>query len=164
MAFEAYLSIKGISGESTDDKHKDWIEITAYSLGLGQPSSITHSSAGGSAAGKVSFHDMTCTHLIDMASPKLYEMCAGGKHISDATFELCRAGGTKFKYMEIKLENVLVTQLTFGAEPKDGVDFPTETFSLNFGKMKMTYFKQGDKGTGTGQVAFGWDQTKNTSM
>jgi type VI secretion system secreted protein Hcp len=162
MAFEAYLSIKGVPGESTDDKHKDWIEVTAYSMGLGQPSSVTHSSAGGAAAGKVSFQDMTCTHLIDMASPKLFEMCSSGKHISDATLELCRAGGTKFKYLEIKLENVLITNLKTD-DAKAAMEFPTEIISLNFGKMKMTYFKQGDKGTGSGQVAAGWDQTKNSS-
>ncbi|WP_353327541.1 type VI secretion system tube protein Hcp, partial [Chitiniphilus shinanonensis] len=27
MAFDAFIKIDGIPGESTDDKHKDWIEI-----------------------------------------------------------------------------------------------------------------------------------------
>ena len=27
MAFDAFLKVDGIPGESTDDKHKDWIEI-----------------------------------------------------------------------------------------------------------------------------------------
>ena len=26
MAFDCFLKIEGVPGESTDDKHKDWIE------------------------------------------------------------------------------------------------------------------------------------------
>ena len=163
MAFEAYLSIKGVAGESTDDKHKDWIEVTSYKMGLGQLSSASHSTAGGAAAGKVHFEDLECSHLIDMASPKLFEACAKGTHIADATLELCRAGGAKFKYMEIKLENVLITNLKTD-DASAAMEFPTETITLNYGKMKMTYFKQNASCGAAGQVAFGWDQTANKSM
>ena len=164
MAFEGYLKVDGIPGECTDDKHKDWIKILSYQMGLGQASSASHSTAGGSAAGKVSFQDITVTHLIDKATAKLFEACAKGTHIKDATLELCRAGGDKFKYLEIKLENVLISNLSSGADPNAGNEFPTETIVLNFGKLKTTYFKQGDKGGGSGQVSFGWDQTANKSM
>ena len=164
MAFEGYLKIDGIPGECTDDKHKDWIEILSYQMGLGQASSASHSTAGGSAAGKVRFEDMTFTHFLDKASPKLFEACAKGTHIKDATLELCRAGGDKFKYLEIKLENVLVSSLSSTRDPSGDFDFPIETIVLNYGKMKMTYYKQGEKGAGAGQVAFGWDQTANKSM
>ena len=30
MAFDAFLKIEGIDGESTDDKHQKWIEILSY--------------------------------------------------------------------------------------------------------------------------------------
>jgi hypothetical protein len=29
-AFDSFLKIDGIPGESTDDKHKDWIEVISY--------------------------------------------------------------------------------------------------------------------------------------
>lgn len=32
MAIDAYLQIEGIKGESTDDKHKDWIECVRRGL------------------------------------------------------------------------------------------------------------------------------------
>ena len=34
MAFDAFLKIDGIPGESTDDKHKDWIEILSFDFGM----------------------------------------------------------------------------------------------------------------------------------
>ena len=164
MAFEGYLKLDGIPGECTDDKHKDWIEVISYQMGLAQPSSTSHSTAGGSAAGKVNFQDMTFTHLIDKASAKLFENCAKGTHITEGTLELCRAGGDKFKYLEIKLQNLLISSVSSSANPSAGIEFPTETFAINFGKMKVTYFKQSDKGSGAGQVSFGWDLTGNKSM
>lgn len=30
MAFDAFVRIDGIEGESTDDKHQGWIEILSY--------------------------------------------------------------------------------------------------------------------------------------
>jgi type VI secretion system secreted protein Hcp len=36
MPGDAFLEIDGIKGESTDDKHKDWIEILSYSHGVSQ--------------------------------------------------------------------------------------------------------------------------------
>ena len=163
MSFDGYLRLDGVPGECTDDKHKDWIEILSYEMGLSQGSSASHSTAGGSAAGKVNFHDLTINHFVDKASAKLFEMCAKGTHIKDGTIELCRAGGDKFKYLEIKLDNLLVTSLSSSGAPS-GSDFPSEVFTLNFGKIKVTYFKQNEKGGGAGQVAFGWDLTANKSM
>lgn len=40
MATDVYLQIDGIKGESQDDKHKDWIEVTGIhwaSTNLGAP-------------------------------------------------------------------------------------------------------------------------------
>jgi len=36
MAGDCFLKIDGIPGESTDDKHKDWIEVMSYSHGVSQ--------------------------------------------------------------------------------------------------------------------------------
>ena len=108
MAFDAFLKIDGISGESTDDKHKDWIEILSYNFGMTQPSSATASSAGGASTERVNVHDLSIVKHIDKASPKIYEACCSGKHIANVTIELCRSGGDKLKYMEVKLEQVII--------------------------------------------------------
>ena len=53
MAFDAFLKIDGIPGESGDEKHKDWIEILSFAHGLEQPAQATASSAGGATAERV---------------------------------------------------------------------------------------------------------------
>ncbi len=81
MAFDAFLKIDGIPGESTDDKHKEWIEIESYQQGLTQPASATASSVGGASAERVNFGPLIVSKLVDKASAKLFEACCTGKHI-----------------------------------------------------------------------------------
>jgi type VI protein secretion system component Hcp len=50
MAIDVYLQIDGIKGESQDDKHKDWIEVTGVHWGIHQPRSATASTGGGHTA------------------------------------------------------------------------------------------------------------------
>ena len=37
MAYDAFLKIATIDGESTDSKHEKWIEVLSYSWGASQP-------------------------------------------------------------------------------------------------------------------------------
>ena len=160
--FDSFLKIDGIPGESTDDKHKDWIEILSYSHGITQPVSTTASSAGGAGAERCEHADFVITKNLDKASPKLYEGCSTGQHIKEVIIELCRAGGDKVKYMEIKMEEVVVSGVHPGGNSKGADGFPTESVSFNYGKIKWTYTQQKrTDGSGGGNVTGGWDLTLN---
>ena len=167
MAFDAFLNIDGVPGESTDDKHKGWIEVLSFSHGATQPSSATASSAGGGTTERVSFDDLMVTKHIDKASAKLHELCASGKHIATVTLQLCRAGGDKLQYMEVKMEQVVISAVQAAgnatAASNGGTDnLPTEQVSFDFGKVKWTYTQQKRAdGSGGGNVTGGWDLTAN---
>lgn len=160
MAFDAFLKIDGIPGESSDAKHAEWIEITNFSHSMDQPASATASSAGGATAERVNHSTFNFAHLLDKASPKLYEACCTGKHIKEVTLELCRSGGDKVKYMEIRLEQVLISSVA--PSGSSGSDFPSESVRLSYGKIKWTYTQQKRAdGAGGGNVSAGWDLTAN---
>lgn len=162
MAFDAFLKIDGIPGESTDDKHKDWIEILSFNHGMAQPSSATDSSAGGGTTERVNMSDYSVVKHLDKASPKLAEFCCTGKHIATVSVELCRAGGDKLKYMEVKMENVVISGVQPGGASGGSDNLPTENISFNFAKIKWTYTQQKRAdGTGGGNVTGGWDLTAN---
>ena len=129
---DTFMKIDGIPGESTDSKHKDWIELTKVEHDFQQPSSATASSAGGATSERVNMNDLAVQKALDKASAKIYEACCNGKHIKEVTIEMCRAGGDQLKYMEIKLEEVIVS----GVELKKDGEFPAEKISFNFGKIK----------------------------
>lgn len=162
MAFDTFLKIDGIPGESTDDKHKDWIEILSYSHALTQPSSATASSVGGGTTERVNHDDFAIVKLLDKASPKLYELCCTGKHIPKVSLELCRAGGDKLKYMEVVMEQVIISAVRPSGAAQGNDAFPSESVSFNYGKIKWTYTQQKrTDGSGGGNVTGGWDLTAN---
>lgn len=51
-AIDAYLQVDGIKGESTDDKHKDWIEVARVVWAVHQPRAATMSTVGGHTSGR----------------------------------------------------------------------------------------------------------------
>jgi len=160
--FDAFLKIDGIPSECTDDKHKDWIEVLSYSQGISQLVSSTASSAGGAGSGRCQHSDFVVLKALDKASPKIYEACCKGTHIKEVIVELCRAGGDKLKYMEIKMEQVIISNVSPSGNGKGNESIPSESLSFNYGKIKWTYTQQkrGD-GSGGGNVTGGWDLTAN---
>jgi type VI secretion system secreted protein Hcp len=78
MALDAYLQIEGIKGESTDDKHKDWIEVFNVTGSVHQPRAATVSTAGGLTTGRAALSDITFEKLADLASPVLHQHSAMG--------------------------------------------------------------------------------------
>ncbi len=162
MAFDAFVKIDGIPGESTDDKHKDWMEVLTFNWGANQPASATASSSGGATSERANFDNFEVTKSIDKASPKLALACADGTHIKQITVELCRAGKDKVKYMEYKLSNCIISSITNGG---GGEGEPAEHLSFNYGKIEWTYTQQKrSDGSGGGNVAAGWDREGNKKV
>jgi type VI secretion system secreted protein Hcp len=56
MAMDIFIKIGDLKGESIDDKHKDEIQVLAWSWGMSQ-SGTTHMGPGG-GSGKASFQDL----------------------------------------------------------------------------------------------------------
>jgi len=160
MAFDAFIKIKDINGESTDEKHKDWIEVISYNHGVTQSVSSTASSSGGASAERANFQDFSFTKQLDIASPALSLACADGTHIDEIIVELCRAGTDKVKFMEYKMTNCLICGVTIQGAG-DG-DLPTESVAIAYGKISWAYTKQDRQGgKATGNMAAGWDLQKN---
>ncbi len=165
MAFDAYLKIEGIPGESTDASHKDWIEILSFSHMLTQRPSGSASAKGGAAGERCDHHPFTIVKALDKATPKLAEACCEGRHIKEVLFTLNRAGGEKLEYFRVTLTEVMVTSVRPGGTSSGGESMPLEEISFNYGKIEWTYTQQkrGD-GTGGGKVASGWDVTQNKKV
>jgi type VI secretion system secreted protein Hcp len=164
--FDSFLQLDGVPGEATDDKHKDWIELLSYDHQMAQPVSSTRSSAGGASTGRSQHGDFSITKYIDKASPKLYEAVSNGKHFSKAKIEVCRAGGSQVKFLEITLEEVMVSNVSMlsNGHSKEGQELPTESVHLNYGKIEWVYTQQKRKdGSGGGNVTAKYDLTAGKS-
>ena len=160
MAIDVYLQIDGIKGESSDDKHKDWIECKSVSWGVKQPKSATASTGGGHTAERCEHSELTITKLTDLATPILLQTCSAGRTIPKARLEFMRADGqgTRIKYFEIELENVLVGDVQPAVSEGD---FMQENVGLKFSKVKYMYTQQKVGGGAGGNTSGGWDLASN---
>src|SRR6478609_8682595 len=141
MAFDAFLKIDGIDGESSDKTHKGEIEIDSFSWGNANAGSI--GSGGGGGAGKVSFQDFHFSMPISKASPLLMKACATGQHFPTATLTCRKAGGSQVEFLKIKLADILVSSfqnggLGQGSDIKQD-ELPLDQLSLNFVKIDFLY-------------------------
>ena len=137
MAFDAFLKMDGIAGESADKFHKDEIEISSFSWGVSNTG--TGGVGGGGGAGKASFQDLHFSSSVSKASPLLAKFCATGEHIKEATLTVRKGGGGDkgFEFMKIKLTDVIISSYQNGGSVGD--DRPSDQFSLNFVKIDFLY-------------------------
>jgi type VI secretion system secreted protein Hcp len=157
MAFDCYLKIDGIPGESKDAKHKDEIELLSINWGAEQ--SGTSGYGGGAGGGRVSMQDVAFTKRFDKASPKLMLACCNGTHIKDAYVTIRKAGEEQQEYMKITLTDVIVSSI--GAGGSGGDEIPMENCCFNYGKFEVEYKEQKDDGTLGGVVKAFWDVKQN---
>jgi type VI secretion system secreted protein Hcp len=161
MASDIFAKIGDIKGESTDDKHKDEIDVMSFSWGVTQAGSFA--SGGGGGAGKAQFSDFTFATTTSKASPSLFLACASGQHIKEAIITVRKAGGDKSQdYLILKMTDVLVT--SFQAGGSTGADRPTENVNMAFAKVELTYKEQKPDGSLDGGVTLGWDLKANKKV
>jgi len=143
MAFDAFLKLDGVDGDSTDRNHKGEIEIQSFSWGLSQTGA--HGTGGGGGAGKVSFQDIHFSSKVNKSSPLLMKNCAQGTHIKKAVLTVRKAGGDQQEYYVVKMEDLLVS--SYDSAGEEAGDAPADAFSINFAKIEFA-FNGGDATTG----------------
>jgi type VI secretion system secreted protein Hcp len=155
MATDIYLQLDGIKGESTDSKHKDWVEISSYTHKITQPASVTARSGGGANSGRSQHEPFILIKPHDLASAKIFDACCTGKYLKSAKLEkMVAVGADKAKQVLIELDNVVVASFELDFDEKTQHHF--ERIALNYGVIKWTYTQTKGDGTAGGNVAAGY--------
>jgi len=163
MAFDAFLNIQGIPGDSTDQAHTGWIEVLSFNHGIEQP--VTKSaSAGGARAGERANHGpFVITKDLDKATCLLERSVCTGANIPTIELQLCRATGSKQQYMSYKMTDCIVTFVRpSGVATGDGA-LPIEEVGFSYSSITWTYTDTDEKtGASKGNITSKWDVTTNT--
>ena len=162
MALDMFINMGAkIKGESRDKVQgpKGDIDILTWNWSMSQSGS-THVGGGG-GSGKPSFSDITFTKYIDSASQALMGSLAKGSHIDKCVLLVRKAGEGQQKYVEITMEEVLVTSVKTGAYGNE--DRLGESVSLNFAKVSFDYYKQDSKGATASAGVFKWNIAENVA-
>ena len=134
-----FLKIPGILGGATDKLHSGQIEISSFSFGVANPTTIG-SATGGAGAGKVKFGEIHVTKAFDKSSPALAKLSLNGNLLPAVQISAAKVHkGKEVDYLQFKLSDVTIStvQLSGGG----GGLGPTESLSLNFTKIEIDYLQ-----------------------
>lgn len=161
MAFDIFLKIDGIKGESSDAQHREEIEASSFSWGARQQG--TTSAGGGGGAGKATFQDLHVVMNVSQASPQLFLACAQGRHIKTAVLTCRRAGGKDQRdFLRYALSDVLVSSYHTDGQAEDSV--PVDQVSFKYAQVKVEYRPQKADGSLGASVTAGWNLKTNEPL
>jgi type VI secretion system secreted protein Hcp len=158
MAFDTFLDIAEVPGESTAKDFDGKIEIYSFSFGVSNPVTIS-SGTKGSSGGKASLSSFNIMKKTDKASPLLFAACASGDHFAKAVVTMRKAGGEaggQSVFLKYEFENVFVESVQWSGST-GGDDTPTESASLAYGKVTINYQPQDAKGATGDPIIKSWN-------
>ena len=160
-AVDYFLQIAGVDGESTDAKHKGWLDVDAWSWGESQPT--PPAAGGGAGAGKVQMQDFHFVSRTSKASPKLFLACANGQHFKEAKLVGRKAGKGQQEFLTWTFSDILISSYQTGGT-EGGDLLPTDQVSLNFSKLAVENRAQKPDGSLDAAVTAGWDIKTNKKV
>jgi type VI secretion system secreted protein Hcp len=156
MAVDYYLKLDQIDGESSDDKHKNEIQLMSWSWGAAQVSSVA--GTGGSGAGKADLSDFSVMTYFDKATPKFFKSICAGTHVKTGTMSAIKSGADGKPYLKVDFKEMFVTNLSISGSS----EIPTVSISFSYNEIKIDYSTQNEQGniTSTGAVTFNTKENK----
>jgi len=157
MAGNIFLKLPGITGAS--DVFPGQLELTSFSWGLSNEKNVHSGSTTGSSTTHI--YNISCTKVVDTASPTLMQACANGEKIATGVLTIAAAGAGAAPQgsLVFNLTEVYISSYTTSASGT-ATDL-AENFSVHFAAVNLTYQKieggavQGAPGT------FGWNAASN---
>jgi type VI secretion system secreted protein Hcp len=159
MAFDCFVKIDGIKGESTDGK----IVALSYSWGASQPISAPRAT-GGRTGGHVDIQDFSFVKVLDKSTPTLFLACCDGRYLKEVVVELFLANSDKHPYMKYTMEDVIISSVRPGGSAQGSEIKPLESVTLDFGKVRLEYTPIDSSGKVGSPERTGWDLTNNKKL
>lgn len=120
-----------VKGESTDDKHKEEIEITAWSWGI---QARTELSTGG-RAGKATLKELVISKRVDASSTVFMTALSHNDEVKEALLTVRKAGKGQHEYLKVTIKNGRVTSYelhTEGGAHLEEVRFSFDTITVEY--------------------------------
>ncbi|EEF57051.1 type VI secretion system effector, Hcp1 family [Pedosphaera parvula Ellin514] len=156
-AYNIYLQAGAIQGESTSTTHPKWCDVYSISYGVSNPFDFTSSPP----TEKPNISSINLMKSMDKASPIFIQDCNIGTHLSTVVIEFEKAGtSVPVVFYRITLEDAVITSIQHSGSA-GGDDTLTESVSINFARIKWTYYPVDAKGTVGTKVETGWDVQNN---
>ena len=159
MAYDAFLKLDGVTGESQKQNHTGEIDLMSFSWGASNSSSV--GTGTGASVGKATVSDFSIMKSTDSSSPVLFQKCCDGSVIPSATVTLQRqVQGTATPYLVYTFTNVYVTNVDWSGDGGPG-NSAMESVSFCFQVGQVEYTQQKKDGSAASAIHGGWDVGQN---
>ena len=136
MAFDAFLKLGDIKGESQVKGFENQIQIESFHWGVSNTGTLVVG-GGGTGAGKAAAQDLLLTAGSSKASPELFIASATGEHITEGLLTLRSAGEQQTTLSTIRLTSVMLA--SYDQAGSDDGSQPMDEFALRYAKLEFTY-------------------------
>lgn len=183
MAFDCFLyfeeptnGARPIEGETQDQFYTTVkaLELTSYSFGIENPSTIG-SASGGGGSGKAKLKEFSISKFGDRCTADFFIACGTGGHYQRATLDFLKAGGQtsntsvgsttrRMPYLQFMFQVVFVKDMTWEGDTDS--EAPKETVVFVYGAMTVVYTPQDKEGKpiAANRKAATWNQINNNQM
>jgi type VI secretion system secreted protein Hcp len=142
----------GIKGESSQKGFEDQIAAQSIQWGVGR--GIGNFTSGIRETSRPTFSEVTVTKTLDIASNDILVAMTKGKALATVKISFVRDDGEDgFNYLTYELSDVLISSYSASS----GGETPSESFSLNFAKIKAVYKKLASDHSDAGENEFEYD-------
>jgi type VI secretion system secreted protein Hcp len=149
MAIQAYMSVTGqrqgqFRGESTQNRHKDWIPILGLQMGVVAP----RDAATDEATGRRLYRPVVITKEWGPSSPQGLIACSTNEVLTDITIEFTKTNpaGDLFTSQTVKLTDANIVEIQRFTHAQDGTllleagrldTLELETWAFTFRKIEV---------------------------
>jgi type VI secretion system secreted protein Hcp len=104
-------------------------------------------------AGRPIFSEMSLQKMSDLATTEMYKACSQGTKIGNAKLYVGRVENGKFmNFFTYEMTNAMISSISTSG----GGGIPTDSFSINFTKLKCDYTQQQSDSTAKGTGTWNW--------
>ena len=126
-----YIKYEGITGDTTAEGHKEWIEVNSFQWGVGRGIHSPTGAGGDRESSAPSVSEIVVTKHADTSSIDLLSEALQGEGKTVKIDFVKTDKGKLETYLSYELTNTMIS----GYSMSSGGDRPTESISLNFTKI-----------------------------
>ncbi len=152
-----YMEFDGIKGNVTADGYKDQISLLSANFGVSRGISMEPGNISNREATRPSLSEIAVTKESDTSVIALFKGSVTGDAGKTVKIHFVRTGADALQeYMTYELENCLISSYNMQAA---GDETPTESLTLSYSKLLVTYKDTDDSMGGGSQQVSGYDLT-----
>ena len=152
-----YMNFDGVTGAVTAAGHEKWIELESCQMGVHR--NVTSATGRGTnrEASVPSVSEIVVTKYQDCASTGLFRASLWGEG-KKVKIDFCKTDKDKFEpYLQIELENTLVSSYSASGHGGDGHARPMESLAMNFTKITFNATTMDNKNATAKPDRASWD-------